>query len=75
MHREVHKNTVPGAPTESVGPISLIVLARRKKNDLEEECGGQFGRRVTPKLGTHRFPKFSLALFSDKLSPWDIEDN
>ena len=55
MHREVHKNTVPGAPTDSVGPISLIVLARRKKNDLEEECGGQFGRRVTPKLGTHRF--------------------
>ena len=26
-------------------------------------------------IGTHRFPKFSLALFSDKLSPWDIEDN
>ena len=54
--QEVHKNTVPGAPTDSVGPISLLALARRKKSDLEKECGGQFGRRVTPKLGTHRFP-------------------
>ena len=28
-----------GAPTDSVGPISLVALARRKKTDLEKDCG------------------------------------
>ena len=37
--RRVYKNTAHGAPTDSVGPISLVALARRKKTDLEKDCG------------------------------------
>ena len=36
----MYKNTAHGAPTDSVGPISLVALARRKKTDLEKDCGG-----------------------------------